>query len=130
MNDQLNLIVENQEKRIEFIGHLENTLHLANDAQVLGMVAGVMHERKNRPKYLANKRLAKDPIQLAKKEIVKEYETVKSQFKRRGFSAQFVRDMKAKYLIIVDIKTIERLVAKLNKENELIPPKPVKRVLS
>ena len=75
-------------------------------------------------------KLEKDPKQLAKKEIEKEYQNVNNQFKRRGFTAQFNRDMHIKYPVITDIKTIERLTAELNKSNELIPPKLVKKVFT
>lgn len=66
-------------------------------------------------------KLANNPVQLAKKEIEKEYELVKIKFKRHGYSAQFIRDMHAKYPVIVDSDTIKKLVTKLNKSNELIP---------
>ncbi len=69
----------------------------------------------------ANARLASDPIQKAKVEIEKEYNQRKSQFKRRGYTAEFVREMLEKHTLIKSIKTIEKLVAKLNKDNELIP---------
>ena len=73
--------------------------------------------------------LANSPVEAAKKNIEEEYKIVRNQFKRRGFSAQFIRDMKEKYPIIIDIRTIERLVTKLNKVNEQIPPRLAKRVL-
>lgn len=69
----------------------------------------------------AYKRLENDPKQHALDEILNHYEAQKHQFKRRGYSAQFVRDMNAKYPIITSIKTIEKLVATLNKENDAIP---------
>lgn len=72
----------------------------------------------------ALKRLENDPVQNCKKEIQLHYESQKTQFKRRGFSAKFIREMHTKYPEIKDIKTIERLVAKLNKNNEQITPKP------
>ena len=65
--------------------------------------------------------LENDPKQKALNEISKHYQADKSQFKRRGYSAQFVREMHGKYPVITSIKTIENLVAKLNKENSLIP---------
>ena len=74
--------------------------------------------------------LANCPVQSAKKNIEEEYKIVKNQFKRRGYSAQFIREMKEKYTKITDIKTIERLVTKLNKLNEEIPPKPAKKVVN
>ena len=69
----------------------------------------------------AIKRLENDPIQKSLDEIEKEYASRKSQFKRRGFSAQFIREMHEKYPVITSIKTIEKLVSELNKENEYIP---------
>lgn len=71
----------------------------------------------------AKKWLEKDPKQKALKEIETEYEAAKSQFKRRGYSAQFAREMQIKYPVITDIKTIERKATKLNKENQFIPRK-------
>lgn len=66
-------------------------------------------------------RLEKDPKQKALRDIEHGYQNQKTQFKRRGFTAQFIRDMHIKYPIITDQKTIAKLVAKLNKENEHIP---------
>lgn len=66
-------------------------------------------------------KLANDPVQIAKKHIEAHYQNSKNQFKRRGYSAQFVREMHKQYPVIKSIKTIENLVAKLNKDNELIP---------
>lgn len=66
-------------------------------------------------------RLAGDPKQKALKEIDILYSEQKSQFKRRGYTAKFVRDMHDKYPVIEDQKTIARRVAKLNKKNESIP---------
>lgn len=69
----------------------------------------------------ASARLANNPIEQAKNEIKKEYNNRKSQFKRRGYSAEFAREMQDKYPVITSIKTIERLIATLNKANEHIP---------
>jgi len=66
-------------------------------------------------------KMENDPKQKALKEIRIHYDENKAQFKRRGFTAQFVRDMHDKYPIIKEQKTIANLVAKLNKSNELIP---------
>jgi hypothetical protein len=66
-------------------------------------------------------KLANDPKQLAKKEIEQIYQANKTQFKRRGYSAQFIREMHAKYPIFESQKTIENLVSALNKENKDIP---------
>lgn len=78
-------------------------------------------------KNMVKLKLANDPIQKAKREIEQHYEKQKSQFKRRGYSAEFNREMHKQYPVITDIKTIERLVAELNKKNEHIPPKLAKR---
>jgi hypothetical protein len=56
-----------------------------------------------------------------KKEIIDCYESRKFNFKRRGYTAAFVREMHDKYPIITSIKTIEKLVTSLNKKNEQIP---------
>jgi hypothetical protein len=66
-------------------------------------------------------KLANDPIQAAKKQIEAHYQNSKNQFRRRGYSAQFIREMYKQYPVIKSIKTIENLVARLNRENELIP---------
>ena len=102
------------EREKEFFEFIELTKKVA-------VTQGVLMERQLRPKYLANRRLKNDPIQLAKKEIEKCYEASKSQFKRRGYSAQFIREMHTKYPIIQSHKTIEKLVAALNSENDHIP---------
>lgn len=69
----------------------------------------------------AIERIKRDPKQKALKEIKLHYESQKDQFKRRGYTAQFIREMHSKYPIITEQKTIASLVAKLNKANELIP---------
>lgn len=69
----------------------------------------------------ATARLALCPKQLALKKIKLDYEAIKHEFKRKGFSAQFARKMHEKYPEITAIKTIENLVSALNKDNELIP---------
>ena len=66
-------------------------------------------------------KLAKDPKQKALKEIEAHYQSVKNQFKRRGFSAQFIREMHTKYPEITAIKTIENLVSELNSKNADLP---------
>ncbi|MFW5431255.1 MAG: hypothetical protein ACKE5M_04160 [Methylophilaceae bacterium] len=81
-------------------------------------------------KLNAERRLKKDPVQLALKEIEKIYITKKAQFRRRGFSAQFIRDMADKYPVIKDLKTIGKLVSKLNKANDKIPLQLVQDPLS
>jgi hypothetical protein len=66
-------------------------------------------------------KLANDPKQKALAKIEQHYEANKTQFKRRGFSARFIREMHSKYPIIESQKTIENLVSALNKENDAIP---------
>jgi hypothetical protein len=61
-------------------------------------------------------RVAKDPKQKALKEIETEFHKVSGQFKRRGYGAQFIREMADKHPIITDTKTISKLVARLKKE--------------
>ena len=111
------------------LGNEKDFLDFIELIKKVSRTEGVLIERKSRPKYLAYRRLAKDPKQLAKKEITIHYETKRKEFKRHGYSAIFIREMHQKYPEITDIKTIERLVTKLNKSNELIPPKPAKRGL-
>ena len=127
-NEVINLL----SKRINELpfGNEKDFLDFIELIKEVSRVEGILSERKSRPKYLAYRRLAKDPKQLALKEIAVHYETKKEQFKRRGYSAQFIREMHQKYPEITDIKTIERLVTKLNKSNELIPPKLVKKVFT
>lgn len=72
-------------------------------------------------KLNAHKRWQTDQITLAKERIKEIYEVNKAQFKRRGYTAQFIREMHDKYPEITAIKTIENLVSALNKNNELIP---------
>lgn len=66
-------------------------------------------------------RLERDPKQKALADIEKHYLANKAQFKRYGYSAEFIREMHDKYPIIQSYKTIENLVTRLNKKNELIP---------
>lgn len=70
----------------------------------------------NQMRKNAQIRLLTDPKQLALKEIEKEFLSVKNQFKRRGYTAQFVREMGGKYPIIESYKTIEKLVSELKKK--------------
>lgn len=86
--------------------------------------------KKDEAHSYAIRKLDKDPKQLAKAKIIKEYWIQKNQFKRRGYSAQFISEMHKKYPIITSQKTIERLVATLNKENDQIPTKPAKSPVS
>ncbi len=64
------------------------------------------------------------PIATAKKEITDRYNAKKHIFAIRDHSAKFVREMYVEYhTVITSVKTIERLVAELNKANELITSK-------
>ena len=74
-----------------------------------------------RAKRAVRIKLAKDPIQKAKIEIERDYQLVKSRFKRRGYTAEFIREMHAKYPVIIDSDTIARLVSKLKASNDLLP---------
>lgn len=78
-------------------------------------------EVSHRATLMVNMKLENDPKQIALKEIENYYNENRNQFKRRGFSAQFIREMHSKYPIITEQKTIANLVTRLNKENELIP---------
>ena len=73
--------------------------------------------------HAAMQRVEKSPKNKALKEIEAKYQEVKHIMHLRGRSAQFAREMHVKYPIFDDIATINRLVAKLNKSNELIPKK-------
>ena len=89
-----------------------------------GVVQTLVNEKKAKSELMrsyANIRFESDPIQLALKEIEQSYKTKKTKFKIYGFSAQFIREMADKYPVITSQKTIERLVTKLNKENDEIP---------
>lgn len=84
----------------------------------LAIYKGIDMQRTFHAKNAVRKKLKNDPKQKALKEIQLHYDSKKNHFKRRGYSAQFVKEMGAKYPIIESIKTIERLVAKLNKINK------------
>lgn len=60
-------------------------------------------------------KLANDPKQEALKEIEMEFHKVSSKFKRHGYGADFCRKMQDKYPIILDHKTIPKLVTRLKK---------------
>jgi len=79
------------------------------------------YEKSNSMRKYAKLRLANDPKQKALDEIKSHYEAAKHQFRRRGYTAKFVKEMAEIYPIIESQKTIENLVTALNKENELIP---------
>ena len=89
-----------------------------------GVIFGMCYQAKGLSKLKSSYsklRYETDPIQLALKEIEQSYKTKKNKFKIYGFSAQFIREMADKYPVITSQKTIERLVTKLNKENDEIP---------
>ena len=79
--------------------------------------------KRDRAKTAVAAKLANDPKQKALKEIEAKYQDVKHTLHLHGRTAQFGRKMHAEYPIFDDIATINRLVAKLNKSNELIPKK-------
>ena len=64
-------------------------------------------------------RLKNDCKQLALKEIEGHFKASTYPFDKRGYTAQFVREMESKYPIIKSYKTIEKLVAKLKKNTPL-----------
>ena len=76
------------------------------------------HNKSNAMRKYANIRVANDPKQKALDEIKSHYDVARHQFKRRGYTAKFVKEMAALFPIIESIKTIERFVAKLNKINK------------
>jgi hypothetical protein len=115
-------ITDSPQKALNLLADSVSALHLSTQGE---MLRESFFARKNDRKVIASKaanaRLANDPKQKALKEIEKAYETVKNQFKRRGYSAEFVREMHIKYPVITEQKTIANLVAKLNKVNQHIP---------
>ena len=86
-----------------------------------GLLHMQKYQKKKQATNAASVRVQNDPKNKALKEIAIIYEAKKSDFKRHGYSALFSRQMHVKYPIFDSISTIERLVAKLNKSNELIP---------
>lgn len=97
---------------------------LITSCMILGQIYGKIGFSKSTSKLMSNYakiRLLNDPKQKALAEIEQHYQESKTQFKRRGYTAQFIREMHDKYPIIESQKTIENLVSALNKENELIP---------
>ena len=61
-----------------------------------------------------------------KKEIEREYWSRRSQFKRYGYSAAFKREMAGKYPELRDIKSIERWITELNRQNPERPSSALK----
>jgi len=91
------------------------------NAQAIALLKGIKIQKIDHAKRAANARYKNDPRQIALAEIKQQYQANKTQFKRRGYSAQFIREMHDKYPIIESQKTIENLVSALNKTNEDIP---------
>ena len=91
------------------------------NAVAKGLLDAQKYQKTRQARNAALKRLKDDPKQKALIEIEAHYEASKSSFKRYGFSAQFAKLMHREYPIFEDIKTIQKLVTKLNKSNEHIP---------
>ena len=76
--------------------------------------------RKEQKKEQASKggfaRALNDPKHKAIKAIEMEFSSSSYQFNTRGYKAKFAREMLEKYPVITDIKSINRLVAKLSKD--------------
>lgn len=98
--------------------HLKSSIELHREYMEKAIYAGIDMQKTYHAKNAVRKKLKNDPKQKALKEIQRHYDSNKFQFKRRGYSAQFVKQMGDKYPIIESHKTIERLVAKLNKINK------------
>ncbi len=100
--------------------HFDLLMDIFNSISYSHGVVGTLINQKSAQSELmrryANIRLENDPKQLAKKQIENDFLIVQKQFKRRGYTAQFVKEMGAKYLIFESYKTIENLVAKLKKK--------------
>lgn len=92
-----------------------------NNQVAKALIHGAKFQRVSQARKAALTKLKNDPKQLALKEIKLHYHENKKQFKRRGYTAQFIREMHAKYPIIESQKTIENLVSVLNRENDDIP---------
>jgi len=69
----------------------------------------------------AKKGLENNSVQIALRKIEDEYQSVKTQFKRYGYTAEFIRRMHALFPVIQSQKTIENLVTKLNRKNKDLP---------
>ncbi len=95
----------------------------ADNKVAKGLLQAQKYQKTKQARNAALVRLKDDPKQKALKEIEAKYQDVKHIMHLHGRSAQFAREMHAKYSIFDDIATINRLVAKLNKSNELIPKK-------
>ncbi len=95
----------------------------ADNKVAKGLLQAQKYQKTKQARNAALVRLKDDPKQKALKEIEAKYQDVKHIIHLHGRSAQFAREMHAKYPIFDDIATINRLIAKLNKSNELIPKK-------
>ena len=113
--------VVNQKALIDELRKQSDITATLRDQAKQDHIKSLNDQRSNFAKKGVKARLANDPIQLAKTEIKEEYEKRNSYFKRRGYSAQFAREMMEKYPVITSIKTIEKLISELNKTNVLIP---------
>lgn len=78
---------------------------------------GMMEQKKSFASKGGQARVANSPITKALKEIEQEYHKEAHKFKRHGYGAPFCRKMHDQYPVIEDIKTIQRLVTRLNKKN-------------
>ena len=109
---------ENSDK-FDYIAEALNAfeLHSSYDMYSEGLKVG-QYQAKEIRSNAGKKGIENKPIPIALKEIEMQYQSVKSRFKRGGYGAQFVREMHAKYPVIVDRDTINRLVTKLKKSNE------------
>lgn len=79
------------------------------------LIKGFKIEKTRHARKAALVKLKEDPVQIALKEIEIEFHKVSDQFKRHGFGAEFCRKMHDKYPIILDPKTIPKLVTRLKK---------------
>lgn len=123
-NQALNVLKFTIEKGNGDVGEqLLEMLAKGNNVVADGLLRSQNYQKTKQARNAALARLRGDPKQKALLEIEQKYQAVKSSFKRHGYTAQFARDMHVKYPIFEDIRTIQNLVAKLNKSNELIPKK-------
>ena len=93
---------------------------------IYGQVYGKVNKIKEKSELMrqcAFKGLAKDPKQLAKKDIESDCLKVKDKLKRGGFRAVFARELHVKYPIFTDIDTIKGYISEFMEANELTPKK-------
>lgn len=106
-----------KKRRTPFKGTFGSLFHLG---YTLALIDSLTDKSEDMRRY-AKIGIEKTPIFHAKRKIAEHYEANKTQFKRRGYSAQFIREMWEKYPEIQSIKTVEKLVSNLNKTNHEIP---------